>query len=766
MAVGPNPERLFVQYLFERLLFERILARSGFDGCCIDPEAVADKFDYILHYYFYLGLKKIHDYRSEAIRNLALNTTAGVVIHMANMRGQYKVIPASVAQTFDSGQEKEDAYGDHVHCSQMSNKQVKEFRRDWTSKVPQEYQDEIDLLVRILKENGLMSGRDCGGTLADEFDLSDDDEDLEDYEVPHDVYVAKLESARLMPDIRLRREQLLVTTIKNLTSMDVIVLSSFAKGANISDYDVELLLTPRATASKKPESSSSPKPSPSGTEGFVPTMTLDEITNHLKRAGFKSVEYAYYYHDSTCDINVPYASFYDPRNELSCQITLSQLHPLGVPLQKLIQAYMDLDGRVERLVYAAQQILSEHGNCRRFLNNYAITLMVITFLQERSILPKLQHHRERRSTDQPLATPQTQAQHQQQGRPPAMSIPKAMSRNQKRALTRRRRNQTQSGSMNANAASNAAADLVEVNTSNNGCIRMIDCHFDQAMAQNKAFGKRNISTVGDLLSGFLAYFGLIHNYTGHEEVSIVCGSLSQKSDMMTAEAVTSPSLGTNNIAANNNSGGKPSTPIISERPLSSSASTTSTDAEATLRSGKASSTSTEKPQQPPADRQDPVGLVVRDPFVNDRNVTRLCSGWKLAATLGCFRRALATLEDEDEFSRDSESYDDDDDSDDMDLDSSDDELDSENEDSELYDGDGDDEDSVDERKRRSWRYRKQQQQRRCQVVSQQRRRRQRQYGIVTAGQRSAENALAVLLAEELWKDMVFLFVTERVEERE
>jgi hypothetical protein len=110
------------------------------------------------------------------------------------MRGRYRIFPANLAQTFDFGQE-EDTYGEHVQCAAMSNKQIKEFRRDWSVKVPQEQQDEIELLVRILRENGLMSGRDCGGSSADEFDalLKDDDELF--FEAPRDAYIAKLEKA-------------------------------------------------------------------------------------------------------------------------------------------------------------------------------------------------------------------------------------------------------------------------------------------------------------------------------------------------------------------------------------------------------------------------------------------------------------------------------------------------------------------------------------------------------------------------------------------
>ena len=204
MLTSPNPERSFVEFLFERLLFELVLARNKPQGCCIDPAAISIEFDYILHYYAYLGLKLVHGRRVDAIRNLSLNTVSGVLIHMTNMRGggsgegqRYKIFPASLAETFEFGQETGEDYGDHVHCTHVSNKRIKEFRRDSGAKVPQEYRDEIELLVRILKENELISGNYNSALVEALLDLSDEEDDGEYYDTPEDVYVNRLEKARL-----------------------------------------------------------------------------------------------------------------------------------------------------------------------------------------------------------------------------------------------------------------------------------------------------------------------------------------------------------------------------------------------------------------------------------------------------------------------------------------------------------------------------------------------------------------------------------------
>ncbi|KAF9955674.1 hypothetical protein BGZ65_003246 [Modicella reniformis] len=760
MLSSPNPEGAFVDYLFERLLFERVLARNSLSGCCIDPEAMSDKFDYILHYYLHLGLKKAHNRRSEAIRNLNLNEIAGVVVYMTNMQGRYKIFSANLAQTFDFGQEHEDTYGDHIHCAQMSNKQIKDFRRDWAAKVPQEHQDEIELLVRILKENGLMSSQDCGRTLADKLNALVDDEDDEDrlyIDTLHDAYIAKLENARLRPEVRLQKEQNLITSIKSLTAMDVIVLSSSAKGVNISDCDIELLLV--RPAPKNREGISAPPTSMLGSllsRAGVEPMTMSELSSLLKRSGYKSVEFSYRYFDTTCEINVPYTSFYDPRSELSCQIILNQSHPLGIPLRKLIQAYTNLDGRVERLVYATQQILSEHGRCKRFLSNYAITLMVIAFLQEKDILPKLQHHRERPSPDQASQTLQ-----QQQVHPAVKLITKAMSKNQKRAIARQHRRRRSQGTMKSNSdvdiSAAILADKVQVTNLAGSRSRLIDCHFDQAMTQSQVFDKSSISTVGDLLLEFLAYFGYTHDYADHE-VSVVYGSLSHETSTMTADATTDTSKSASTVTVSESSINVECT--VSEMTVSQQGKSSSMDSASTNTS--VSLTENPKEQNQPKRSY----LIVRDPFVTDRNVTRLCSGWKLAATVACFRRAFHTLEDDDMdlfSSTEGSDMDDENEEDSMDN-SSDDASDSDeddgmdvSEDSDAED-DGDDEDSMDNPSRRGWRYR-----RRQRFDQRSLKQHPRLPGFMRNHRGPPRGALTKLLTEELWNDIFYLAVIEQIE---
>ncbi|KAF9179158.1 hypothetical protein BGZ51_007184 [Haplosporangium sp. Z 767] len=60
-----NLEGTFVEFLFERLLFEHILTQNSQTGCCIDPELMAVK--------------------------LGLDLISGVGVYMMNRRSQYKI---------------------------------------------------------------------------------------------------------------------------------------------------------------------------------------------------------------------------------------------------------------------------------------------------------------------------------------------------------------------------------------------------------------------------------------------------------------------------------------------------------------------------------------------------------------------------------------------------------------------------------------------------------------------------------------------------
>ncbi|KAF9162618.1 hypothetical protein BGX21_001563 [Mortierella sp. AD011] len=633
MLTSPNPQREFVEYLFERLLFERILACNHPDGCCIDPAAISNKFDFILEYYSH-GLKKVHDLRSEAIQNLGLHTTAGIVIHLTNMQGRYKVFPASLEATFEFSSEKEDEYGHHVQCRAMSNKQIKEFHRDYASKVSKEYRDEIELLVNILRANGLISPTGCGSEL-DKLSDDDKDEDEDDeHQVTEDRYVAKLEKARGEA-------------------------ASSARGVNISDYDVELLLVkpPQKPLPTKVLDSDINVSSPGAVEGsalkpgdkeVASVMTMSELSSILKKAGFKSAQHSYRYTDNSCEINVPYTSFYDHRSEFTCQITLN--HPLGVPLRNLIQAYTDLDNRLEGLVYAIQQILTEHGRCYKFLSNYAIALMAIAYLQEEEILPKLQHHAVKDaaldcSNQSALQDQQKLGQSKQQKRSHQHSqykpVTPTMSKNQKRANARQNRRIRNMASITNSSASGFAVDTVQVQTLS-GATRNIDCRFDKVIATDRSFGKQNDSSVGDLLMGFLSYFVLEHEFRSDHEISVteaLCHQNTPGDGTNATNRGLSTNVGTVN-ATNVASAKLPNEPENGSKPEQSALKSEGKPSSTPKPAGSASASAAPNPKQK---NNHLCGLFVRDPFVTDRNTTKLCTGWKLKATRECFDKAFEAL---------------------------------------------------------------------------------------------------------------------------
>ncbi|KAF9198119.1 hypothetical protein BGZ49_001172 [Haplosporangium sp. Z 27] len=653
MLTVPNLQKEFIEYLFERILFERILSCSHQNGCCIDPSALSNKFEFILGYYSH-GLRNVHDLRSEAIQNLGLNTVAGIVIHLNNMQGRYKIFPASLESTFDFGCENSEDYENHVQCRAISNKQIKEFNRDFAARVPKEFRDEIELLVNILKANKLIAGKGCG----DGYDaLSDSEIDSSEGEgqTPEEQYVAKLEEARLQSELRLRKVQSLITSIKSVTSMDVVVLSSSADEVNVSDYDVELLLLKPKPRSSDVVSSvlttyagENTTIQPESTKAAF-TITMTELSDTLKKAGYKSVQHSYRYADTTCEINVPYTTFYDHRSELTCQITLC--HPLGLPLRDLIKTYASLDDRVGRLIYASQQILDEHGRSKKSLSNYAIALMVIAFLQEERILPKLQHHRIAEASSSSIqSTPKSQKQPVQSRQSP-LQVP----RPETSVISKTKSSQKNSNMRKSKTPKNPAVqsspileltvDMIQVQTLA-GKTRNIDCRFDRSMAKDESFGNQNKSTVGELLLEFLSCFVLDHDFRADREVSIVEGSLSCPNDSASATRVIGQGLsaGASSLSVKsaitvcNDKASEEFTKI----PLRCSKNTSSTDKSDEKPAACAtgiSDSAISKPEHLYFSR-----LNVCDPFVRDRNVTKLCTGWKLNSTIECFEKAFGSLD--------------------------------------------------------------------------------------------------------------------------
>ncbi|KAF9431191.1 hypothetical protein BGZ76_000515 [Entomortierella beljakovae] len=583
MLAMPNPQRDFIELLFERLLFEETLSQSDSTSCCIDPTKISMIFHFIHTYYSELGLKEAHSYRENGIVNQSLHTPQGVRIFLSNFRDRFKLIPASFTATFDFGNEAEANPFDHVGCKPITGKQVKDFNKSFASIIEKDYRNEIDLLVDIVKANGLIEKKEHATR------PSNTDEHIK--AESKERYLSRLEKATQAE--RRKIEQTLVEDIKTLTSMEVIVLSSFARGINISDHDLELLLVEpslepsSSTIAKTEESSQSNDTCPKR------VVTMPELINSLKLAGHRSVQIVSQYSDTSCDINASYARFYDKRSGRSCQITLE--NPLAVPLRDLIQAYASIDDRLEKLVYGLQQVTLEYGRCEMFLGNYAITLMAIAFMQKKKLLPKLQY----REGTGPMGD--QSRPHNQQYKP----ITSNMTVNQRKANARQNRRLRGLGITGGRTSADNVTEIVQVPTQT-GTPRGVDCHFQKYKPGDQPSIKRGTATADDLIPGFLHFFLHESDFITGDQISIVdCPNTPNRANF--PEPMNRSAQRHNMNQRQSNTRGNP---------------------HSRSRFGQVHRL---------------VGLHVIDPFVVERNVTNSCTGWRLEATLVCFQKALNAL---------------------------------------------------------------------------------------------------------------------------
>ncbi|KAF9131460.1 hypothetical protein BGW39_001773 [Mortierella sp. 14UC] len=624
----PEPEHYaFVDLLFERLLFERILMRNQTTGCCISPGALSMQLDLIGHYYTAIAMTTFQRLCGEAIRNRDFSNW-GILSCLSNhQRRPFKIFPNSLAAKFDLEIEsdRESKLRDHIFCPWMSHKQVKDFRKDYASKVSKDHQREFEFLVDMLDQNGLLRAANCD--TEPEF-LSRKTEKVSVDEIPLQ-HVENLMNAHTCTDARVIQEASLLHSIKTLTSLEPVLLSSSANGVNISDCDVEILLLAPETAgdsldtttpnklkaefsisntsvTTKTGKRSASKKKPSDTQDS--TLTMKDLASLLTKGGYKSVRHLDRYFDPSSEINVDYLFFIDPRSELACQITLD--HPLGIKVRDLLLDYANIDTRVEPLIFAVQQTLDDFGRCRQYLSNYAVALMTIAFLQTKKVLPLLQRHvmlpasptqpsptatsKPSGNAQSPASIARTNSRHRQYFKRDPLSASsqirqprKGQQDNSPVSTKSQIRNQKRKDKKRLHREQTLPAATVKVKTVSGGT-RLVDCRYDKVLTQTRPFDNRTTrESVAELLTGFMDYFGYCHRST-QCEISVILGS--------TTFPVAIPDAAT----------GSNSTPAAPEK--------------------------------------DCTCLVVRDPFVTDRNVTWLCSQWRLSHCERMFMRAIMFLE--------------------------------------------------------------------------------------------------------------------------
>ncbi|KAK3830377.1 MAG: hypothetical protein J3R72DRAFT_456047 [Linnemannia gamsii] len=376
-------DAIFIAYLFERIFFESIarLNTPCTGGTNFHPIELATKLDYISRFYAQMSLKPCTRRRGEAMNLLGLNTAFGVTIYLTNHRHRLKVLPDSFAQEIRLDFSSESKLRMSIFSPALSPKEMVDIRQLFTSRVPENYREEIEYLMGMMRRNGLWEApsqlkKNCQDILGSPMPIQ--------HQMKHETYVEKyVEGFKKNRSHRIHRQCLeneLIRSLEALTSWGVQVLSSSAKGINISDFDLELIMT--YTRGKKLDNA------------------MDELLVMLKCAGYKSVHLHNRYSDELCQRDDEYVGFYDPKSELTCQITL--VSPIdtchgGTDLRDMMQSYADIDNRVEPFIFAVQKILDKHGRSRQVLSNLAVTMIAIHYLQFKSILPQLLSHQNRRA---------------------------------------------------------------------------------------------------------------------------------------------------------------------------------------------------------------------------------------------------------------------------------------------------------------------------------------------------------------------------------
>jgi hypothetical protein len=337
---------------------------------------------------------------------------------------------------------------------------------------------------------------------------------------------------------------------------------------------------------------------------------MKELAALLTKAGYKSIQHLDRYFDPSSEINVDYLSFIDPRSDLTYQIALD--HPLGIRVRDLLQDYANIDTRVEPLVFVVQKTLDDFGRCRLYLSNYAVALMTIAFLQTKKILPLLQRHMmvppsaSSPTQSTPAATKLPQSPQSTTSTSSPRPLPRSQLRSQPRSAQNDQlkknlqtanpqapsktqiKNQKRKDKKRIHRDKSLPAATEQVRTMSGGK-RMVDCRYDKALARTRPFdNKTTRETVAELLVDFMNYFGFSHKSI-QCEISIISGS--------TTSPVKIPGSASGSQSTRG-AAGKMNLPC----------------------------------------------LVVRDPFVTDRNVTWLCSQWRLAHCERMFVRAVMFLE--------------------------------------------------------------------------------------------------------------------------
>ncbi|KAG0043653.1 hypothetical protein BGZ83_011177 [Gryganskiella cystojenkinii] len=269
--------------------------------------------------------------------------------------------------------------------------------------LPEDYQDDIATLIRYLRRDEWMISGSKGSIVTFDWGLEGVQKFSREYNQRkiHKVQVREQEEIKRSTEATQRQQdewskqqetikekelhRRMRKTDEFIWSMHKVSNSSFAAEIYTHQSNLDLTLT-----------------------GSTKDITMLGLQEALKHFHYEDVTLA----TNHCQTTVQCLSFVDPRSGTTCHLTLND--PVSIYRSRLIHAYAQIDSRFGPVLVALKQLAVQrhlvppslrsdryhhhhhhHHHHRDFpLGGYALTLMLITFLQTENppLLPKLQQN--------------------------------------------------------------------------------------------------------------------------------------------------------------------------------------------------------------------------------------------------------------------------------------------------------------------------------------------------------------------------------------
>lgn len=450
----PSSRSEFLGYLYDVILFELAERMNSGEGYHVDMDSLAGCFEHIRQMYQDDDDdEQLLEYPSDRyIVRHGLNEAEYIKDYILSLDdGSYAFFPYEV-EVFDGDEEDDDPYGydydeqrserstnygnDYIVLYGFYGHQVQEFLKWYAYDVPRQYHDEIAALIQGLRDN-YWCNRGSGGTWetlrngmrgVTKFSCNHNDnkrdraaqrqrenEDSERRRREQEEEEARQEAERQEQERiwleeqkrqakeqreREAREQAILERNDRITtyieSLERSLMSSQNRDDEIEsqrqtlqeelqqhyeDWDLEVHLFGSFA------SGLSSKTSDADFTLYYFDWDVTELASALRRIGYQDVS-------AITNARVPIVSFYDPEHDICCDINIDE--PMGVINSKLINTYRKIDDRFSTLWFAIKHLAKKHNilsGSTGYLSSYALTMMLIVFLQDvtrPAILPRLQ----------------------------------------------------------------------------------------------------------------------------------------------------------------------------------------------------------------------------------------------------------------------------------------------------------------------------------------------------------------------------------------